>query len=180
MFYENIDSKIAKYTREKFECHKRGDTFAEETANKMINLWRSIKTEMINATHLRNKDYPNGMSFPNNENEIKILKMMLKQRLTAAEEFSKSDSELAKINYEANMFEVNVIKDLLPKAPTLEQTQRVTFDAIDNLLATDPSVDKNQLQKSTRKILDVVKQTLPTADNGVISQFIKKYQSEMK
>ena len=159
MIYENLDKNIAKAMRIKSESPTR-------TSDMMLNFWKSVKTEMVNAVH-------NGIELPNQQEELKILRRMLKQRKNAIDEFSKSDTENAKLNKEVNEFEADMLTQLLPPEPSEEDVKNETHNCI--CLCVESGTPVKDLQRRTKDIISVVKEKYPNADNGLIARTIKEY-----
>jgi len=159
MLYENLDKNIAKAMKIKAEC-------PTETSDMALNFWKGVKTEMVNAVH-------NGIELPNQQEELKILKRMLKQRKNAIEEFSKSDTETAQMNKDVNEFEADMLSQLLPPEPSEEDVKNETIASICAVMEQDNEI-KN-LQRHTKDIINFVKEKYPNADNGLIARTIKEY-----
>lgn len=159
MVYENLDKNIAKAMRIKAECPTR-------TSDMMLNFWKSVKTEMVNAVH-------NGIELPNQQEELKILRRMLKQRKNAIDEFSKSYTENAKLNKEVNEFEADMLTQLLPPEPSEDDVKNETVACICAVMKQDNEI-KN-LQRHTKDIISLVKEKYTNADNGLIARTIKEY-----
>lgn len=159
MIYENLDKYIVSAMKTKAECPTKSSEMT-------INFWKAIKTEMVNAFH-------NGIELPNEQEELKILKSMLKQRKKAIEEFSKSDSETAKMNKLVNEYEAEVLEKILPKEPSEEDVKNETVACICSVMEYDNEI-KN-LQRHTKDIINIVKENYTNADNGLIARTIKEY-----
>jgi len=159
MVYESLDKYIASAMKTKAECPTK-------SSEMVLNFWKAIKTEMVNAVH-------NGIELPNQQEELKILRRMLKQRKNAIDEFSKSDTENAKLNKEVNEFEADMLTQLLPPEPSEEDVKNETVACICAVMEQDNEI-KN-LQQHTKDIISLVKEKYTNADNGLIARTIKEY-----
>lgn len=166
MIYENLDRHIA-------DAMKRKAVDSTGTAVLEINFWKAVKTEMVNAVH-------NGIKLPDDTEELKILKMMLKQRKNAIEEFSKSNSDTAMMNKQVNEYEMHELEKLLPAAPNPEEVKSYAFTVIENLIKAhehDDNFNMKMLQRYTKDIISGVKEKYPLADNGIIAACVKEYMN---
>ena len=163
MIFETLDKHIA-------------DAMFEEknsTVKLKTNFWKGVKTEMVNAVH-------NGVEFPNDEEETKILRSMLKRCRTAAQEFAKAgdDNKVAVENRKVNEFEAAELEKLLPKEPAFEEVYNETVKQVDMFVAEKLGEDENfsvkQLQRFTKDIIAKVKAKYPNANNGVIANVVKE------
>ena len=159
MIYETLDKYIASAMKTKAECPTK-------SSEMVLNFWKAIKTEMVNAVH-------NGIKLPDEQEELKILKSMLKQRKKAIEEFSKSDSETAKMNKLVNECEAELLEEILPKEPSEEDVKNETINCICSCVESGTPV--KDLQRRTKDIISIVKEKYPNADNGLIARTIKEY-----
>lgn len=168
MIYEYLNERIAETMKVKAKLKTT-------EADWIVNFWRSVKTEMVNATH-------NGVQLPNDTEEIRILKSMLKQRQKAIEEFSKSSSPNAVLNLDIARVEANMLVDLLPQTPdpakVIEETACVINTFLELKAMEDPGFNPTQLQRYTKDIISKVKEKYPLADNAVIVKVIKEYISK--
>ena len=162
MIYESLDKHIASAMKTKAECPTK-------SSEMVLNFWKAIKTEMVNAIH-------NGIELPNEQAELKILNSMLKQRKKAIEEFSKSDSETAKMNKLVNECEAELLEEILPKEPSEEDVKNKTINCICSLVKSGTPV--KDLQRRTKDIISLVKEKYPNANNGIIAKTIKEYISD--
>lgn len=174
MLYEKLDKLIASAMTQRESMNKSNNVAGKNDAEKSLNLWRGIKTEMVNALH-------NGLEIPNDENELKILKAMAKQRRAAANEFAKAieSGDVARMNYETNVYEADMIEQMLPKAPNPEDVKAETNCVIKTFVELkaieDPGFNSKMLQRYTKDIISKVKEKYPQADNGIIAGCIKEY-----
>ena len=165
MIYEVLDRRIAESIKLKANPNYSaglGKYFAEWS----VNFWKSVKTEMVNEVH-------NGVNLPDDKEEIRILKRMLKQRIKANEEFSASSSENAQMNMAVNDFEIKELKALLPNEPSEEEVKNETLAYICSLIESGTEI--NNIQRQTKNIISSVKEKYPNADNGLIARTIKEY-----
>ncbi len=171
MIYEKLDNLIAGAMTLRDNMKKTGNIAGEREATMSLNLWRGVKTEIVNALH-------NGMQLTE-ETEKKILKAMVKQRRAAALEFSKATGDMARMNQEVNEYEASVLEQLLPKAPKPEEVKEETNCVINTFVELktieDPGFNTGQLQRYTKDIISKVKEKYPEADNGMIAGCIKEY-----
>lgn len=163
MIYESLDYHIASAMKAKAQWPTC------KSPEMILNFWKAVKTEMVNAIH-------NGIELPDEQEELKILKSMLKQRKKAIEEFSKSDSENAKMNKWVNECEAKMLKRLLPKEPSEEDVKNETINCICSLLESGTPV--KDLQRRTKDIISLVKEKYPNANNAVVAKTIKEYISD--
>ena len=165
MIYEYLNERIAEAMKAKAKTNAT-------QADWIINFWRSVKTEMVNATH-------NGVQLPNDAEEIRILKAMHKQRQKAIEEFSKSTSPNAVLNLNIARFEADMLESMLPQIPdpakVTEEATCVINTFVELKTIEDPGFNPAQLQRYTKDILSKVKEKYPLADNAVIVKVIKEY-----
>ena len=136
----------------------------------LLQTLRSIKTEMVNATHA-------GTVLPDENNETSILKSMSRSRQKALDEFAKADRSDPNViaNTSQLAYEKEYIDGLLPKAPTPEETSAATIAAIESCLSGNPGAISN-LQRHTKPIIDTVRLSLPTAEPSNIAKAIKEYK----
>lgn len=165
MIYEHLNERIVEAMKDKA---KSKTTHADW----IINFWREVKTEMVNATH-------NGVQLPNDTEEIRILKSMLKQRQKAIEEFSKSSSSNAVLNLDIARFEAGILESILPQTPdpakVTEETTCVINTFVELKTIEDPDFNPTHLQRYTKDIISKVKEKYPLADNAMIAKTIKDY-----
>ena len=161
MIYENLDKNIANAMIEE-----------KNSADKLkTNFWKGVKTEMVNAVH-------NGTNLPDDGNEIKILKSMLKRCKNAVAEFQKAgNSEVAKQNIVVNEFEISMLENLLPKEADENDVAAEANLAIENIISQNggENFDLKTLQRYTKQIIDKVKEKYPTANNAIIAGAVKNY-----
>ena len=171
MIYETLNAKIAGSIKAKSLASPEDKSLYEG----YVRLWRSIKTEMTNAIH-------SGIDIPNDANEIKILKSMIKQRRNACLEFEKATGENALINYNINKFEADAIEQLLPKATDPEDVKKETMCVIKTFVELKAIEDSNfnikMLQRYTKDIISKVKEKYSDAENGVIAKCIQEYLAQ--
>lgn len=165
MIYEYLNERIAEAIKSKAKLKTT-------EADWVINFWKGVKTEMVNATH-------NNVQLPNDVEEIRILKAMHKQRQKAIEEFSKSTSPNAVLNLDIAHFEVGMLESILPQTPDPTKVIKETTCVINTFLELkameDPGFNPAQLQRYTKDIISKVKEKYPLADNVVIVKVIKEY-----
>lgn len=162
MIYETLDQRIADAMKEERNSERKYKT----------NFWKYVKTEMTVAMH-------EGLKIPDDANETKILKSMLKRSKAAIEEFSKDDSKVALENLSVHQFEASELEKLLPKETDPESVKIVTNTIVKDFIKRkqqeDPNFDIKTLQRYTKEIIEKVKYTYPDANNGVIAGVVKNY-----
>ena len=163
MIYEKLEKNIADAMVEEKNCAPKLKT----------NFWKSVKTEMVNALH-------RGVKLPDDEEEMKILRSMLKRSRNAAEEFAKAGdaNQIAVENRNVCEYEVSELEKLLPKEASDDEVRAIATNAVLSFVKekteSDPNFNVKMLQRYTKDIIAIVKQTCPTADNGVIATVIRE------
>ena len=163
MIYEKLEKNIADAMVEEKNC----------AAKLKTNFWKSVKTEMVNAVH-------RGVKLPDDEEEMKILRSMLKRSRNAAEEFAKAGdaNQIAVENRKVCEYEASELEKLLPKEASDDEVRAIATDAVLSFVKekteSDPNFNVKMLQRYTKDIIAIVKQTCPTADNGVIATVIRE------
>jgi len=163
MIYEKLEKNIADAMVEEKNC----------AAKLKTNFWKSVKTEMVNALH-------RGVKLPDDEEEMKILRSMLKRSRNAAEEFAKAGdaNQIAVENRNVCEYEVSELEKLLPKEASDDEVRAIATNAVLSFVKekteSDPNFNVKMLQRYTKDIIAIVKQTCPTADNGVIATVIRE------
>ena len=163
MIYEKLEKNIADAMVEEKNC----------AAKLKTNFWKSVKTEMVNALH-------RGVKLPDDEEEMKILRSMLKRSRNAAEEFAKvgDANQIAVENRNVCEYEASELEKLLPKEASDDEVRAIATNAVLSFVKekteSDPNFNVKMLQRYTKDIIAIVKQTCPTADNGVIATVIRE------
>lgn len=165
MIYEKLDKEIVTAMMEERNSNEKLKT----------NFWKSVKTEMVNAVH-------NGVILPNDEKETEILRSMLKRSRNAAEEFAKSNSDIAIANRKVCEYEASELEKLLPNEASEDEVILITTNVVENFIKEKNESDTNfnvkMLQRFTKDIITKVKELCPTANNGVIAKVIKDVASK--
>jgi len=167
MIYEKLEKNIADAMVEEKNC----------AAKLKTNFWKSVKTEMVNAVH-------RGVKLPDDEEEMKILRSMLKRSRNAAEEFAKAGdaNQIAVENRKVCEYEASELEKLLPKEASEDEVILITTNVVLNLIKekteSDPNFNVKMLQRYTKDIIAQVKEVCPTANNGVIARVIKETSSK--
>lgn len=160
MLYTEIDSLIVGAT-------KSGNEFEKK-------VYRDVKTQLVNAIH-------SGIKM-NEDEEVKILKRMIKQCNAAAEEFSKATGELAKKNMEENLAEAKFLEQFVPSTPDPAKVKEEAMCTIKTFVELktmeDPNFNPKTLQRYTKDIIAKVKEKYPGAEPGVIAGTIKEYLAQ--
>ena len=167
MIYEILDKKIAEAMME-----EKNSVLKLKT-----NFLKSVKTEMVNAVH-------RGVKLPNDEEEMKILRSMLKRSRNAADEFAKAGdaNQIAVENRKVCEYEASELEKLLPKEASDDEVALIASNAVLSFVKekteSDPNFNVKMLQRYTKDIIAIVKQTCPTADNGIIAKVIREIASK--
>lgn len=178
--YEKIDKLIAESitltSNMKKEFGENSPQYRDAVLNR--NLWREIKTELVNATK-GNEKQP-GMDLSIKANEIAILTSMYKGRMKAIEEFEKAeDDPLAQENIAICKFEANTLAMFIPKPTNPEDVKKETMCVLKTFVELksieDPKFNVKTIQRYTKDIINKVKEKYPDAENQVIAGCIQTY-----
>lgn len=178
--YEKIDKLIAESitltSNMKKEFGENSPQYRDAVLNR--NLWREIKTELVNATK-GNEKQP-GMDLSIKANEIAILTNMYKSRLKAIDEFEKAEGDpLAQENIAICKFEANALSMFIPKPTDPEDVKKETNCVLKTFVELktieDPNFSPKMIQRYTKDIIAKVKEKYPDAENSVIAGCVQAY-----
>lgn len=178
--YEKIDKLIAESitltSNMKKEFGENSPQYRDAVLNR--NLWREIKTELVNATK-GDEEHP-GVDLSIKANEITILTNMYKSRLKAIKEFEKAeDDPLAQENLAICKFEANTLAMFIPKPADPEDVKKETMCVIKTFVELEtiknPGFNVKTLQRYTKDIITKVKEKYPDAENSIIAGCVKEY-----
>lgn len=178
--YEKIDKLIAESititSNMKKEFGENSPQYRDAVLNR--NLWREIKTELVNAT--KGNEKQSGMDLSIKANEIAILTNMYKSRMKAIEEFEKAeDDPLAQENIATCKFEANALAMFIPKPTNPEDVKNETNCVLKTFVELksieDPNFNPKQIQRYTKDIITKVKEKYPDAENSVIAKCVQAY-----
>lgn len=178
--YEKIDKLIAESmtlaSNMKKEFGESSPQYRDAVLNR--NLWREIKTELVNATK-GDEEHP-GVDLSIKTNEIAILTNMYKSRLKAIKEFEKAeDDPLAQENLAICRYEANALAMFIPKSADPDdvknETQCVIKTFVELKAIEDPNFSPKQIQRYTKDIIAKVKEKYPDAENSIIAGCVQAY-----
>jgi len=163
MIYENLNNILM--TSMKGEVP---EAFKQDS-KLYLEVVKAIKTEMVNEVH-------NGVHLPDMNEEVRILRSMIKKRQSAAEMYMSVSKDRAM----KELQEAKIIEGFLPAIPSADEVVEETNCVIKNFLAlkslTDHGEFDGNLMKYTKDIIAKVKEKYPLAENGQIVSTIKNYK----
>lgn len=169
MLYEKIDGLIARIMKEP----EAGTCIHIPTEIRKETL-RAIKTAFTNASH-------SGITFPNDEEEKRILCELVAQRHKAAAEYAKVPGNAGLEASNKECMEAEFIESFLPeemrtvpKETVIEEARCVVGSFIELKTIEDPGFNTKQLMRYTKNIISKVKEKYPNAEDRVIAGVVKE------
>lgn len=136
----------------------------KEHDNIKANVYKLIKVEYVNALHTEG-------FILDDTSSVKILMKMASQRKDSIEQYIKGNrTDLA----EREKAELEIINDMLPKLPSVEDIENYTKDVILKYKDTKDA-SYNLSMKDMKPIMTKVQSKYPTANGQIISKVLRTF-----